>query len=130
MRSRVLRVSAGVMVLLALVAVTGFAEYDRAKVRSVMDANQTALFALNRAANGGRYMEAAGYLLTISQGMYTIKDFTPLRGDKAAWDQTMTDFLKATWRGLAACGDENQANLKAAVGDIQRLMQVGHNSFR
>ncbi len=105
MRHRGLTVATGVLVLLALVAVSGFAEYDRTKVRGVMGVNMRDLPRLVAASNSANYSQAAGYLLSISQGMYSIKDYTPLKGDKATWDQTMGSFLKATWRGLAACAD-------------------------
>ena len=130
MRSRKLMVLAGALVLLALVAATGFAEYDKAKIVAVMRSNMSALPRLNSAANGSRFVEAAGHLLTISQGMYTIKDFTPLKGDKEAWDATFATLLEATWHGLAACADEDLAALKAAVTEIQAAMNKGHSTFR
>lgn len=119
-----------VLVLLALSAGVAFAEYDKAKVQGVMRANMGALPRLNTAANAGNFVDAAGALLTISSGMFSIKDYTPLKGDKAAWDATFATLLEATWRGLAACADKNQANLKAAVAEVQKAMQAGHSSFR
>jgi hypothetical protein len=130
MRSKMLGVLTGVAVLLALGAALGFADYDKATMQTVMRNNLANLPKLNAAAGGAKYMEAAGYLISISQGMYSIKDYTPPKGEKAKWDETIGLFLKATWRGLAACADENQANLRASVTELQRLMQVGHTTFR
>lgn len=116
--------------LMAAVSVAAFAEYDKAKVQEVMQVNLANLPKLNAAADAARYMEAAGGLLSIATGMYAIKDYTPLKGDKAAWDQNITAFLATAFRGLAACADQNQAGLKAAVAELVRLRNLGHSSFR
>ena len=119
-----------VAVLMAAVSVAAFAEYDKATMQEVMQNNLANLPKLSAAADAARYMEAAGDLLSIATGMYSIKDYTPLKGDKAAWDQTITAFLATAFRGLAACADQNQAGLKAAVAELVRLRNLGHATFR
>ena len=116
--------------LMAVVSVAAFAEYDKATMQKVMQNNLADLPKLSAAADAARYMEAAGYLLSIAQGMYSIREYTPLKGDNAAWDQTITAFLATAFRGLAACADENQAGLKAAVTELVKLRNQGHAAFR
>ena len=116
--------------LMAVVSVAAFAEYDKATMQEVMQNNLANLPKLSAAADAARYMEAAGDLLSIAQGMYSIREYTPLKGDKAAWDSVISAFLRASFRGLAACADENQAGLKTAVAELVKLRNQGHASFR
>jgi hypothetical protein len=129
-RSKTLRVMVAALVLLAGAGVLGFAEYDKAAMQKVMQNNAAQYPKLSAAANGAKYMEAAGYLLSIAQGMYSIKDYSPNKGEKAAWDETIGAFLKAAFRGLAACAAEDQNALKAAVAELAQDRNQGHASFR
>jgi hypothetical protein len=130
MKPRPNKVVAGVLALLVLAAAAAFAEYDKDTVVKVMRSNFASLPKLNAAANSGNYMEAAGYLLTIAQGMYSVKDYTSPKGEKADWDATFKGFLKAAFNGLAACGNENQDALKAAVAELVKFRDTGHKEFR
>jgi hypothetical protein len=85
---------------------------------------------LTAAANGANYMEAAGHLLSMAQGMYAIKDYEPVKGEKEAWDTAFKSFLKAAFNGLAACGNEDQAALKAAVAELTKIRDASHPQFR
>lgn len=114
------------VVLALLVGAPAFAEYDRPAIRAVMQDNLANLPQLNAAANAGNFMEAAGYLLSMAQGMYTVKDFTPPKGEEAHFKATVDDFLFAAFRGLAACADGDQAALKAAIARMTQDRNEGH----
>jgi hypothetical protein len=130
MRTRIARISTVVLALLLLVATAAAAEYDKGTVQQTMRNNLANLPKLNAAANSGNYMEAAGYLLSMAQGMYAIREYQPPKGEKAAWDATFKAFLKAAFNGLAACGNENQEALKAAVAELTKARDSGHSQFR
>jgi hypothetical protein len=130
MGNKTLRVVAVALIVLAGAGVLSFAEYDKAAVQKAMQNNAALYPKLTAAANAARYMEAAGYLLSIAQGMYSIKDYAPTKGEKAAWDATIGAFLKAAFRGLGACASEDQAVLKAAVAEMAQDRNQGHASFR
>lgn len=118
------------LALFVLAAAAGFAEYDKDTMVKTMRNNLASLPKLNAAANAGNFMEAAGYLLSMAQGMYAVKDYTPPKGEKANWDATFKGFLKAAFMGLAACGNEDQAALKAAVAELTKIRDAGHKEFK
>jgi hypothetical protein len=130
MNRRNVRVVVVTLALFVLAAAAGFAEYDKDTMVKTMRNNFANLPKLNAAANAGSFMEAAGYLLSMAQGMYGVKDYTPPKGEKAAWDATFKGFLKAAFNGLAACGNEDQAALKAAVAELTKIRDAGHSQFR
>jgi hypothetical protein len=111
-------------------AVVSFADYDKPTVQRVMQNNLASLPKLIAASNAGKYMEASGYLLSMAQGMYSIKDYEPAKGEKEHWDATFTAFLKAAFRGLAACANEDQAALKAAIAEMQSDRNEGHAAHK
>jgi hypothetical protein len=130
MNAKISRVVVVTLALFVLAAAAGFAEYDKDTMVKTMRINLANLPKLNAAANTGNFMEAAGYLLSMAQGMYGVKDYTPPKGEKAAWDVTFKGFLKAAFNGLAACGNEDQAALKAAVAELTKLRDAGHKEFK
>jgi len=54
-------------------------------MQNVMQNNLVNLPKLGAAADAANCLEAAGYLLSIAQGMNSIREYTPLRGGKAAF---------------------------------------------
>jgi len=118
------------LALLMLGATVAVAEYDKETVQKTMRNNLANLPKLTAAANGANYLEAAGHLLSMAQGMYAIKDYEPAKGEKEAWDTTFKAFLKVAFNGLAACGNEDQAALKAAVAELTKIRDAGHSQFR
>ena len=130
MKRKGLVVVAATVLLLSLAAALGFAEYDKAAMQKVMQNNVANLPKLTAAANAGNFMEAAGYLISMSQGMYSIKDYEPVKGEDAHFKATVEDFLKSAFRGLAACADGNKEALQAAIAKMVADRNEGHAQHR
>ncbi len=120
----------GAALILLLVAGAGFAEYDRDTVVGVMQGNLKLIRQVDTDAKNGDFYAAATALMDFARGMMKIQPYTPLRGEKASWDDVMDDFIKATFRGIGACGTEDRDALLVAVGELKQLMQEGHSLFR
>ena len=116
----------------ALVMFAGFAyaEYDKDFVVGVMRANGTLLGEVNKAVGAGDYYTAAEKFMSIAQSMKSLEDVTPLKGKKAEWDSIHNDLIKAAFRGIGACADENKGKVTAAVGEIGALINKGHTLFK
>jgi hypothetical protein len=116
----------------ALVVFAGFAyaEYDKDLVVGVMRANGALMGELNKVIGEGDYYTAAEKFMTIAQNMKTLEAVTPLKGNKAEWDSIHNDLIKAAFRGIGACADENKDKATAAVGEIGALIKKGHTIFK
>jgi hypothetical protein len=68
--------------------------------------------------------------MTIARNMKSLETVTPLKGKKAEWDSIHNDLIKAAFRGIGACADENKEKVTAAVGEIGALVKKGHTIFR
>ena len=115
-----------------LVVLGGFAyaEYDKDLVVGVMRANGALMGELNKAIGEGDYYTAAEKFMSIAQKMKSLEDVTPLKGKKAEWDSIHNDLIKAAFRGIGACGDENKQKATAAVNEINALIKKGHAMFK
>jgi hypothetical protein len=129
MSKRITGVVVIALALMVLGATVAFAEYDKATVQTTMRNNLANLPKLTAAANSASYLEAAGHLLSMAQGMYAT-GMTRLKGEKEAWDAAFKAFLKAAFNGLAACGNEDQVALKAAVAELTKIRDASHPQFR
>jgi hypothetical protein len=115
-----------------LVVLGGFAyaEYDKDFVVGVMRSNGALMGELNKAIGEGDYYTAAEKFMSIAQNMKSLEDVTPLKGKKAEWDSIHNDIIKAAFRGIGACADENKQKATAAVNEIGALTKKGHTLFK
>ena len=114
----------------AVFAGFAYAEYDKDLVVGVMRSNGALMGELNKAIGEGDYYTAAEKFMSIAQNMKSIEDVTPLKGKKKEWISIHNDLIKAAFRGIGACADENKEKATAAVGEIGALIQKGHAIFK
>jgi hypothetical protein len=120
-----------VLVVLLLVAgTTVFAEYDRDKVRQVMRDNVQLMGQASRAARSEDFVEAAQALMSLTNGMIEISAYTPPKGSGDDWARTMDEFIKAAFRGIGACGEEDSEKLDDALSELKKLNSQGHRNHR
>jgi hypothetical protein len=121
------------LIVLAAFLLSGlsvYAEYDREKVVSVMRANVRLLGEAKKAAGAKNYFAAAESLMELAQGMYSIRENGPPKGEAARWRKTIDDVVKAAFTGIGAAGSKDDAGLNASIAELGRLGGVGHGIFR
>jgi hypothetical protein len=119
-----------VCVVVMLVALQVLAEYDKNLVVNAMRANGTALGGIQKAIGEQNFFGAAEQLMEIAKNIKALDGVTPPKGDKAEWDRIHTALIKAAFKGIGACGEEDVAKLNAAVGEIVGYMKEGHKMFK
>ena len=112
------------------ISVQIFADYDRNAVVNVMRSNGTLLGEVQQAAKSGDFYRAAQKLMAIAENMKALDAYTPPRGSKAQWDRNHWDLVKAAFRGIGACGEEDIDKLNTAIGEISGYIREGHSKFR
>lgn len=119
------------VVILALLGMQAFAqEYDKDMVVKVMRANGAAMKAINEAVKAGDFFTAATTLMEVAQNMKSLDAVTPPKGTKEEWDAIHGDLVKAAFKGIGACGEEDADMVKQYVGEVGALIKKGHGVFK
>ena len=129
MKTRVVLV-VGLVVMMMFAATQVFAQYDEAKVKGVMKTAMTAMGEVGKAAESKEFYVAAEKLMTIAQAFKSLESVTPEKGTKEEWDNNHQTLINAAFKGIGACGEEDQAKLNAAIAEIGGLMKAGHGMFK
>ena len=118
------------LVVLMVFATQVFAEYDKDMVVKVMKSNGAAMGDLKKAAEDGEFFMAAEKLMEIAKNMKSLDAVTPTKGSKKDWDKNHGAIIKAAFKGIGACGDEDAEALNKYIGEIGGLIKEGHGMFK
>jgi hypothetical protein len=114
-----------------LISVPSFAQqYDKDLVVKVMRQNAGALGPLSSAAGSKDFATAVEKLKIMADGMDSIKDFTPPKGEQAAYKKVIEDFVAAANKGIEASKAQDQAALLSVIAELRGFMRQGHGSFK
>jgi len=118
------------LVFLFAISTELFASYDRNAVVKAMRSNASLIGEVQQAAKSQDFYAAAQKLMAIADNMKALDAYTPPKGAKAEWDRIHQDLIKAAFRGIGACGEEDVNKLNAAIGEISGYIKEGHSKFR
>jgi hypothetical protein len=119
-----------VAVAVLFVSVQLFADYDREAVVSAMRTNGAMMGALKTAVAEEDYFAAAEAFMGIAQTTRPLLSLNPPKGSKAEWDRIHRDVIKAAFRGIGACAEEDMEEVGKHFGEIGALVGEGHGTFR
>lgn len=54
----------------------------------------------------------------------------PMKSEKAIWDQNHRNLINAAFKGIGACGAQDDAAIKQAIQDIIKYRNEGHKLFK
>jgi hypothetical protein len=118
------------VVVVVLFATQVFAEYDKDLVVKAMRANGAAMGELKKAAEGKDFFMAAEQLMEIAKNMKSLETMTPKKGSKEDWNKNHNALIKAAFKGIGACGNEDVETLNTYISEIGALIKEGHGMFR
>lgn len=107
-----------------------FAQYDQPTVQQAMQMNMTLMGDLNQAVEAKDYFTAAEKLMEIAKVFKSLDEITPPKATKADWNRIHGELIKAAFRGIGACGEENAEKLTAAIAEVSKYQAEGHQMFR
>ena len=119
-----------IVALIMLVSSIGFAEYDRDLVKQVMRDNVSLMGAVSKAAKQEDYLAAGQALMKLAEGAISVKEFTPPKGSADEWEATWDAFIMAAFKGIGACGEEDENGLNDAIKALKKLNGQGHKEHR
>jgi hypothetical protein len=116
--------------LLVALAPSLSAQYNKELVVQKMRSNGALIGQLNTAVKANDYYTAALRLMDLAQNFKALEATDPPKGSKAEWDRIHADLIRAAFRGVGACGEQDLEQLKSEVGAIMALNKDGHAKFR
>ena len=118
------------VVVVVLFATQVFAEYDKDMVVKAMKSNGAAMGDLKKAAEDGDFFMAAEKLMEVAKNMKSLEAMTPEKGSKEDWNTNHDALIKAAFKGIGACGEEDVGKLNTYIDEISGLIKEGHGMFR
>lgn len=115
-----------VLIIVLVTATAVFAEYDSQTVVAVMRGNIAHINAAAEATDSGDFFTAAGEFMALAEGMNSIKEFEPYRGDKADWDDNIEAVVAAAFQAIGACGLEDADAVHEQINTLWALNKKGH----
>jgi hypothetical protein len=121
-----------ILLVFVLMFVSGqvFAEYNRDVVVNAMRTNGALMGELKSAVAEKNYFDAAEALMGIAQSEKILLSQAPPKGSKAEWDRIHNEIIKAAFRGIGVCGEEDIEQLNMYIVEIGALIKQGHVTFR
>ena len=126
---RSIALAAALLFLLVLVP-TLSAEYNKDLVVQKMRSNGALFGQLNAAVGAGDFYTAALRFVDLAQNAKALEATDPPKGSEAEWARIFGDLIRAAFRGVGACGEQNADQVKVQVAAIGALMKEGHGKFR
>jgi hypothetical protein len=105
------------------------AAYDAAQAKAIMQDVVKNFKALNAKAAAKDYYGAAEKFMDIARIFKSLEAVTPPKGEKAEWDRIHGGIVKAAFKGIGACGAQDDAGIKQASGELVKLRDEGHKMF-
>ena len=115
---------------LIVFAASSYAEYDRETVVEAMRAAGPAIGAAKEAVSRGDFYAAAEKLMNVAKAFKSIDAVVPRKKNKAGWNGNHGRIIKAAFRGIGACADEDAKVVSESIAEILKLKSEGHKMFR
>ena len=119
-----------VLLLVVLISLPVFAEYNSQHVKNIMQNNVTQLGMAAKALKDGDFLVVGRALMSLARGMLEIKVYQPPRGSKSDWDYTMDAIVMAAFRGIGAAGNEDPGCVRDALAELKKLNGRGHRAHK
>jgi len=106
---------------LVLFAVQAFAAYDSATVKKAMRTHAALLGETSNAVEANDFFLAAEKLMENATLFKSLMVMSPKKGSEAEWNRILNGMLKAAFKGIGACGEENAEGVAAAISELKAV---------
>ena len=124
------KILVAVAVLFVAAAALLFANYDKAKVVSVMRENRTLVGKVQEALKTSDFAAAETSFKRFAEINDSIKEFTPTKGTKEEWSKVIVNFVTAAKKGAEASAAKDSAKAAEALAQLLAYNKEGHTKFR
>jgi len=107
-----------------------FSAYDSAAVKAAMEKMPQHMTDIQTKLAARDYYGAAEDFMEIARLIKKLDVIVPVKGEKAIWDQDHRNFINAAFKGIGACGAQNDVAIKEAIQELIKYRTEGHKLFK
>ncbi len=115
---------------LSLFIPQAFPAYNGAAVKATMEKMPQHVTDIQTKSAAHDYYGAAEGFMEIARLFKKLDVIVPAKGEKAIWDQIHRNLINASFKGIGACGAQNDAAIKEAILELIKYRTEGHKVFK
>jgi threonine synthase len=115
---------------LSLFIPPAFSAYDSATVKAAMEKMPQHMTDIQTKLAARDYYGTAEGFMEIARLIKKLDVIVPVKGEKAIWDQDHRNLINAAFKGIGACGAQNDAAIKEAIQELIKYRTEGHKLFK
>ena len=119
-----------IVVSLSLFIPPAILAYNSATVKAAMAKMPQNLTDIQTKSAARDYYGTAEGFMEIARLIKTLDDIVPSKGEKAIWDRNHQNLINAAFKGIGACGAQNDAAIKEAIQELIKYRTEGHKFFK
>jgi threonine synthase len=104
--------------------------YDGAIVKAAMEKIPQHMTDIQTKLAVRDYYGTAESFMEIARLIKKLDSIVPMRGEKAIWDLNHRNLINAAFKGIGACGAQNDAAIKEAIQELIKYRTEGHKLFK
>jgi hypothetical protein len=115
---------------LSLFIAPAFSAYDGATVKAAMEKMPQHMTDIQTKLAARDYYGTAEGFMEIARLIKKLDVIVPVKGDKAIWDQIHRNLIHTAFKGIGACGAQNDTAIKEAIQELIKFRTEGHKLFK
>jgi hypothetical protein len=118
-----------VMALFCFLMQPAFAAYDSTAAKAAMQKIAQNMRDLQAKSAAKDYYGAAEKFMEVARLFKELAVINPAKSDKETWNRIHGNLINAAFKGIGACGAEDDAGVKQAIQDLIKYRNEGHKIF-
>jgi hypothetical protein len=115
---------------LSLFIPPAFPAYDSTAVKAAMEKMPQHITDIQTKWTARDYYGAAEGFIEIARLIKKLDIIVPVKGEKAIWDRIHRNLINAAFKGIGACGAQNDAAIKETLQELIKYRTEGHKLFK
>jgi threonine synthase len=107
-----------------------FSAYNSSAVKMTMEKMPQHINDIQTKSAARDYYGAAEGFMETARLIKKLDVIVPAKGEKAIWDQIHRNLINAAFKGIGACGAQNDAVIKETLQELIKYRTEGHKLFR
>lgn len=103
---------------------------DHEKLKQAMQEAETLTWDISYTLQEEEYFATAKNLMELAKIFKSLETTIPAKGAKHEWDVIHDDLIKAAFKAIGACAEEDGETVGQYMEQITEFMEKGHNIFK
>jgi hypothetical protein len=118
-----------IVAALSLMIQPAFAIYDSPAAKATMQKVAVLMKDLQAKVAVKDYYGTAEKFMDVARLFKELEVIDPVKGDKETWNRIHGNLINAAFKGIGACGAQDDSGIKQAIQDLIKYRNEGHKIF-